>query len=463
MEADTRPGRLHRLARPFRTIRARTAIAATLVVGVALVGAGFVVIELLDRTLSEKAVDAAEARAAETIAALSAGQEPDVSLHASDDGVLVQVLDGEGVVIAAGPELRAPALPMGALPGPGETVTFRRSALSLEDERFHVRGETVTTPDGVRTVFVAASLDDADESTRALTALMLAAIPLLLVAVAGVTWVFAGRALAPVEAIRREVAGIKRGDLGRRVPVPSVEDEIGRLAATMNQMLGRLQQASDQQERFVADAAHELRSPLAILRAKIEVAQAHEQPPGWENGLHEEVLRTQKLVDDLLLLAQEKAGATPANGGIVDFDDLVLAAVQAVRAVTPGVTIDAGRVSAAAVRGDGEQLGRLARNLLENAARYARTRVEVSLAEAGGRVTLAVSDDGPGIAEADHERVFERFTRLDASRSRGGGGAGLGLAICRTIVEAHGGSITIDSAETGGARLVVTLPGASGG
>nr|WP_243731562.1 HAMP domain-containing sensor histidine kinase [Nocardioides ochotonae] len=282
--------------------------------------------------------------------------------------------------------------------------------------------------------------------------------------VGGTTWAVATRALAPVERIREEVEQITGDRLDRRVPEPPSRDEIHRLARTMNQMLERLESSRERQQRFVADASHELRSPLASIRQTAEVAQAH---PGAlpEGELAEAVLeesgRMQRLVEQLLVLtrAGEAAGAHASYD--VDLDDIALAEARRVR--RGGLQVDTSGIGPGRVRGDGVALGQVVRNLVDNAVRHAETTVRLAVRERAedGRdpdVELVVEDDGPGIPEAERERVFDRFVRLDEARARDAGGSGLGLAIVREIVTAHGGTVAITSSPAGGARVVVRLP-----
>jgi signal transduction histidine kinase len=226
----------------------------------------------------------------------------------------------------------------------------------------------------------------------------------------------------------------------------------------MNEMLDRLDTSNRQQQRFVADASHELRSPLARLRTEIEVAQRAnpEEEPAVRVSLLEEVDNLQRLTDDLLVLARLDAGVADSEGRTVDLDDVVFEEVRALDA--RGRSLDTRQVSAAQVTGHREQLRRVVANLLDNAVRHAAETVTLSLTEANGVVRLAVTDDGPGIPAARQADVFERFGRLDESRSAGRGGTGLGLAIARDLVERHAGTIVVDPTHQDGARFVVTLP-----
>lgn len=301
-------------------------------------------------------------------------------------------------------------------------------------------------------------------SSLRLTALLtvLGLLVLILVVVAAATWWATSRALRPVGAIGREMEEISGRRLHRRVPVPPGDDEVARLARTMNTMLDRLQAASDEQRRFIADASHELRNPVAAIRAAVEVPLAHPgavDPLAALRDLDAESLRLQQVVADLLDLARLGEGHVGRRTE-VDLDDVVLEEVARVRRLHPAHRVDARHLGGGRVDGHAGQLARLVRNLLENAARYGRGRIAVGLTGSDGPVRLVVDDDGPGVPAEQRERVFEAFVRLDQARDRESGGTGLGLALVRTIATAHGGRVDIADAPGGGARFVVTLPAA---
>jgi signal transduction histidine kinase len=295
-------------------------------------------------------------------------------------------------------------------------------------------------------------------------------IPIIMILFALATRVLVARALAPVEEIRNEVAAVSSADLSQRLSEPQGNDEIALLARTMNDMLTRLEGSARRERQFVADASHELQSPLAAFRAQLEVAQAHPDGADWPaltRELLEDSDRLERLTKDLLMLAKLDAQRT-ASLSLVDLDAIVAEEAARLRPTT-SKALDTGRVAPGPVRGDREDLGRLVRNLLDNAVRHASTRVAVSVGGHDGDVELTVADDGPGVAAHDRDRVFERFVRLDSGRSRGSGGSGLGLAIARAVAERHGGSIEIiegplvggqiDGVDgVNGARFVVRLP-----
>jgi signal transduction histidine kinase len=308
------------------------------------------------------------------------------------------------------------------------------------------------------TVYVLASPLPAEDAVAALDRGFAVGVPVAVLLVAVIAWLVTGRALRPVEAIRSELADISAHRLGRRVPVPDSGDEVARLATTTNETLDRLLRSVDQQRRFVADAAHELRSPLANLRSALEVATVHSARTDWPAVVRTalgDTMRLQRLTDDLLLLARLDR-AVPVPDRRVDV--AALADEQVAERRHRGADgIVARTAGPTYVRGDEVQLGRVLGNLLDNALRYGGGTITVTVAATPTGAAIEVSDDGPGIAPADRERVFERFTRLDDARARDVGGVGLGLAIARDIVTAHGGTIEIADAPAG-TRVVVRLP-----
>lgn len=315
-------------------------------------------------------------------------------------------------------------------------------------------------------------LDDVNEAVAALTTGLLIAVPAATLLLAVLVWVLVGRVLRPVERIRGQVADITASSLDRRVPVPATDDEIARLAGTMNEMLARLEASAERQERFVADASHELRSPLARIRSELDVDRAHPEsadPAATRRSILEETGNLQRLVDDLLMLARghgtgdsgtavaSTAAAGTAAAGTVDLDDLVFAEARRVRD-SGDVSVDIGGVSGAQVPGSATQLARVVRNLFDNAAVHGGGTVTVTLEEQGDEAVLSVADRGPGIPAGYRDLVFERFVRVDQARSAGQVGSGLGLAIAKQIVTDHGGTIGVDPDFSPGSRFVVRIP-----
>jgi signal transduction histidine kinase len=268
-----------------------------------------------------------------------------------------------------------------------------------------------------------------------------------------------GRSLRQVERIRGQVARINAERLDGRVDVPPTNDEIHALALTMNTMLDRLQASDTEQRRFVSDASHELRSPLATLRAGIEIAAADPTGAMWlqmKDVLSEETARMSFLVEDLLTLAKANDGGLRVEQKDVDLDDVLDQEIRRLRSTSRNqISVE---LVPTRIRGDARRLAQVLRNVLDNADRHALSRIAVDLHTAGDRVILTVDNDGDPIPEADRERIFERFVRLDGSRSREGGGSGLGLAIAAGIVAAHHGSIRPTDGPAGHCRFEITLP-----
>ncbi|WP_035849233.1 sensor histidine kinase [Kitasatospora azatica] len=316
-------------------------------------------------------------------------------------------------------------------------------------------------PDQRLTIYVLIDPRDADQATATVTRILgWYVAPCGSVFVAAMAWLVTGLALRPVEAIRRRMARIGEGAFHERVPVPAARDGIARLAETTNTTLGRLEKALGEQRRLVADASHELRSPLAALRSTLEVPLAHPQGVAWPAvvaGALTDTERLQELADDLLLLARTEEDRRCLDS-TVELHDL-LAEQLAERAHTDPALVFAATLAPATAAGREVLVGRLVRNLLDNAARHADGRIEVALRTADGWAALTIADDGPGIPAPDRERVFERFVRLDTDRNRSTGGAGLGLALVRTIAQALGGTAhAVEPAAGRGAELLVRLP-----
>ncbi|PRZ14226.1 sensor histidine kinase [Nesterenkonia sandarakina] len=436
------------MASRLTSVRVRTTTAAVAVVAVALVLGGMALVTLLRSSLLDGLETSAEQRASVIADEVDDGRTPtgveDPDTEPEDE--VWQVLGPDGQVRFSSQPL-VEALPV------EDVESF---ALSGAESAYLV--ETDDTEDG-SVIAVALSREEVDDSVGALVPLLVLGLPLLLLVVGGTTWLMAGRALAPVERIRAEVDGITSDSLERRVPEPDSRDEVQRLAETMNRMLGRLQHARERQQQFVADASHELRSPLASIRQTAEVARAHPGALG-EGELGEAVLeesaRMERLVGQLLTLTRADEGALVATPRDVDVDDLAL--TEGARVRRSGLRVDTHAVAPGRVRGDPSALGQVARNLVDNAVRHAEDQIALAVRERHGTVELVVEDDGRGVAPEDRERVFERFVRLDEARGRDAGGSGLGLAIVAEIVRAHGGTVTVRDGRLGGAAFTVVLP-----
>jgi signal transduction histidine kinase len=444
------------------SVRVRTTALAVLVVGVALLIGSVLMVSLLRRSLTDNVRTAALVRA-ETVADFlrsSASGDP-ISVGDKEEE-FVQAVDAQGQVVASSANVsgQSPVLRL----SPGETGRIEHTPFEdapFEPEAFIVVATSADVASGPVTVIVGRSLDTVAESTATTTGLLAVGIPLLLLVVGVVTWLVVGRALAPVESIRSEVEAISTRELHRRVPDPQGNDEIARLARTMNRMLGRLEEGQARQRRFVSDASHELRSPVATIREHAEIALAHPDRLGPEELAEvvlEENLRIQRLVEDLLLLTRADEGTLTHRNEPVDLDDLVLAEASRLNGSRTDVRVDPSQVSAGRVLGDPVQLDRLVRNVFENAVRHARGVVALSLRRADGEVVLTVDDDGAGIGPGDRGRIFDRFVRLEEARDRDSGGSGLGLAIVREIALAHGATVVVSESSLGGARFEIRFP-----
>ncbi len=457
-----------------RSVRARTTLATTLLAGVVLVAAAWVLLGVLRHDLTEHRDDLARSRAAELARQVAQGTLPTHLTDLGEDGI-AQVVGPDGAVLgwSSGLTGSGPIAEVPVRTGGADLLVLTGVQDDTETEDYRVWALSAPGPSGPVSVFVGDSLESVEEAVASLRRGLIVSIPVLLLLLAAGTRLVVGRALGPVEDLRREASALTPSAGTRRLAEPGTGDEVARLASTLNQMLGRLDDAATRQREFVADASHELQSPLASLRARLEVALAHPGSTDWSevaDGVSRDTDRMEGLVRDLLLLAREDESGADAgrhrHDVLVDLDTVVLEEARAPS--PPGVALDLSGVSAAPVRGDPAELARLVRNLLDNAEGHAASTVAVTLVSDGAQVRLTVTDDGPGIPAERRDEVFARFTRLDPDRSRGGpedrrrGGTGLGLAIVRSIAVGHRGQVRIEDAQPGGVpsgtRVVVVLP-----
>jgi signal transduction histidine kinase len=400
--------------------------------------------------------DAAHLRARDLVSSLEEGQAPSSLVNANDDDVLIQIVDGSGAVIAASPSLQGDP-PIARLDSGSSQIIDHPAG---DDDPFVLWAQRADSSAGPVTVLVGRNLDLVRETIATTTRALLTGIPILLLIVGLTTWAVVGRSLAPVESMRREVEHITATELHRRVPDPQGQDEIARLAHTMNEMLARLDEAQARQQQLVSDASHELRNPIAAIRQYAEVAIEHPERTTLGDlaaGVLTEDLRLQRLADDLLLLARADEHTLQLNAQPVDVDDLMLEEAARLKQSTD-LRIDTSGVAAARTLGDRGQLSRVVSNLCDNAARHAISVVRLAGRVSNGQVVLEIDDDGAGIPPESRAAIFERFTRLDGARDRRHGGAGLGLSIVHEIVTAHGGVVSADDSPLGGARFIVRLP-----
>jgi signal transduction histidine kinase len=425
---------------------------ATLVVAAGLLAGSVLLLVTLENSLLAT-VDAAARQQAESVAALvDEDRLPDPVPAASAGTVLVQVVDAKGRVLASslGSDRAVPLLSPSQLAEARDgRPRFLDGARIGERAPLRVITRQAGPPGDPVTVIAAASFGSVTDSLRIVQVALLIGVPLLLALVVGTAWATAGSTLRPVGALRQGAEEITGTGATRRLPLPTAQDEIRRLAETLNRMLDRLEQAGGRQRAFVADAAHELRSPLAGMRAQLEVALQHPDPASWQavaGGVLEDTLRLGRMVEDLLVLARLDDGRGARPAAVVDLGEVAGQVVGRQPEARVELRLDVS--GDAQVRGDAVALDRVVQNLLDNALRHAASRVEVSVRREAALVVLVVRDDGPGIPVADRQRVFERYARLDDARSRDAGGTGLGLAIVREIVRAHQGEVTIEDPAT---------------
>jgi signal transduction histidine kinase len=360
-------------------------------------------------------------------------------------GQVAQLLDSQGRVTAgsANADLLVPILHSdelaAALRGARVEVPGDRA---LQNEPMRVTA--VRT--GSQVIVVAVPIGGFNQSVSLLRTVLFISQPLLVLVLMLIAWRVIGASLRPVESLRAGAERITGAHTQERLPVPVAHDEIHRLATTLNDMIDRLARARARQRAFVADAAHELRSPLASIRVQLEVAQRLGDWKTVGDDVLIDVDRLSRLVDDLLLLARAESGAA-APRTEVDLDDLVkdVGARYATARVPVEVTSDGPLWT----EGDPDGLLRVLVNLMDNAVRHARTSVRLGLAREGAQALITVADDGRGIPAVYRKRVFDRFTRLDEARARDAGGTGLGLAIVRELVRRHDGTVRLEDAVPG--------------
>lgn len=437
-----------------RGIRFTVTVLATGAVTLALLGASAWLVIAQRNTLTMGLDTTLERRASDVAAMLSSTESLPGSLVEADIESFVQVVADDGAVLLSTANVAGDDALVsvgGAVP---QHITVQ--GLPVDDDRFRVHTRPVA---GVGTIIVGTTFDIVDEATSALVKSLLVAVPALVAALAAITWWLVGQTLRPVESIRKQVAAIDSNDLCRRVPVAGNDDEISRLAGTMNDMLGRIEESIVRQRRFVDDASHELRSPLARMRTTIDVDLGDAEPESPIGSLRDDVVEMQRLVDDLLFLARADREQAATHKQPVDLDDIVLSEAEYLL-TRANVTVDLSGVSGAHVIGDVSGLRRVIRNLLDNAERYASSTVVISLEQTSGTARVVIADDGPGVPAAEVESIFDRFARSDESRASDTGGTGLGLAIASEVAARHDGSLRLDNPGRPGARFVLELPAA---
>ena len=345
-------------------------------------------------------------------------------------------------------------------------ATFESVAV---DDNFSIRLLTVPIHQGgalLNILQIGTSMQPVMETLRRLLFILVVSAPIaLLVSLLG-GWLLAGRALKPVETITRMAQQIAEGDLSQRIQTSPSEDEIGRLITTMNHMLGKLEVSFRQIRQFSGDASHELRTPLTVMKGETELAlrkpRSQELYQETLESNLEEVDRMSQIIDDLLLLSRADLGEVVLDMVPLQLDELVKEVEQQTHILGQAsqISVAAGTIDVATVRGDDLRLRELLLNLVDNAIKYSRPGegINLSLVVEKREAVLSVMDDGIGIGPDEHDRIFDRFYRTDAARTHAKAGTGLGLAICRWIVDAHNGTIHVKSHHGRGSTFTVRFP-----
>ena len=441
------------------SLRARLMTLGVTGVALALALGSLVLYAVLTFTVNRTVDDGAFASAQAVSAMVNENTVPN-PLPVSGSQV-VQVISDKGAVVSASigadrltPLLRPPELTK-ALAGEQISIPGTRAGLSGTMRAIAVKAGAASAS---RSVIVAVPVTDVEQSQRVLRTTLLLAYTPLVVIMAMIAWRVIGSTLRPVEMLRSGAARISGSDQDERLAVPETADEIRALALTLNEMLDRLASARGRQRAFVADAAHELRSPLTSMRTQLEVAQHLDEGGDLAADLMADVARLSALVEDLLLLA--RVGSDSNHLPMRESTDVrAVLDATAERYAHARVPVSVAGGSAVYANINSGELGRVLANLVDNAVRHARSNVELAVRVTGGGAVLTVVDDGPGIPPGERERVFERFTRLDDARDRDTGGTGLGLPIVRELLRRCDGSISLQDNPCGpGLAAVVALP-----
>lgn len=445
-------------------IRTRLALMCAVLVGGLVLGLGTVVYLRLEADLRAAADDGLLGRAEQLV------QEPPdgatIDLGPSDVGdIFAQILSGDGTVVANTPGFPpVPAVPLSDLPGI-EGPDYREMTVSIADEPILARILVMRTAGG-RVIVIGVAFDDQRQVLDRLQPLFGFAGAVAVLLAGAVGWLVAVAALRPMDRMRLESEAVSASELGRRLPVPRANDELAALGRSLNRMLDRLEAAVERERRFVADAGHELRTPLANLKAELDLALRRARSPGELvdalRSASEETDRLAGLAEDLLLLASSDSGRLPMLREMVDVSTLLAVTLESFsgRASSLGIALDSSVSDGIRARLDGTRIRQAVGNLIDNALRHTSPggRVTLEMTRQPGTLAIAVSDTGEGFAPAFLPRAFEAFARADAERSRSAGGAGLGLAIVRAVAEAHGGSVEAANRAGGGALVVIRVP-----
>jgi two-component system, OmpR family, sensor kinase len=447
-------------------IRARLTVAFAAGMAVVLVGVGVFVYVRTGAALLETTDAGLLSRAEVLVANVRASglQLPGIgaSLIESDEA-FAQIADASGRIVQSSPIVAGSALlPPATITSLREHAFFDRHIPGI-DNVTRVLAVPVRGGDRHAVVMVGGSLQDREDHLLQLAATLAIGGPIALALISWAGWLLVGAAVHPMERMRRQAAAISTSDPARRLPVPDRDDEIARLGTTLNEMLDRIQGSFDRERRFLNNAAHELRTPLAILKGEVDLARAKPRSLDELNAamasVSEETDHIAALAKDLLVLARVNGGAPTVSPIETSLSELLLRASDrhGARARARGIRleVDACAISAPV---DPVRLRQAVDNLLDNALRYAPKGgiVRIAADRIEGQIRIVVEDSGPGFPDEFHERAFEPFTRARTNGDEAG--AGLGLAIVRAIAEGHGGSAVAENRPTGGARVIVLLP-----
>jgi signal transduction histidine kinase len=443
-------------------VRSRAALAATgIVILATTMGSGWLIWN--QQNMLIRNLDAgAQLRINDIQASLTDKILPYEITIVGDDSSFVQLLDYKGNILSSTKNIAGEAAviipPVSTSQKSGSVMSANRRIVAFDNLNFRIVVKQVVVRSSAYSILVGYSLEKTQNSMSYLKKLLLILNAIITLFVYLATWFVTGRALRPVEKMRSEVDKLSTNELSNRVSVPKSDDEIGRLGKTLNSMLDRVELSDQKQRRFISDASHELRNPLAGMRTQLEVDLMYPdatKTAETRESLLKSTLRLQELTEDLLVLAVTDSNKLQTQLGLVELGKVIRDQVETLK-FSPDVEVDTSQVGNGTVWGDESQLRRVFINLMDNANRFAKSSIQVSLSCQEGKVFLEVFDDGPGIPSTDEERIFERFSRLDNSRSRSQGGTGLGLAIVKEIVLAHRGDIRL-SHDRKGAHFVITL------
>ncbi|MGH2691971.1 MAG: sensor histidine kinase [Actinomycetota bacterium] len=444
-------------------IRTRLALVSGGLVALLLLGMGTFLYVRLEVDLLDAADETLLARAASINDDLASGSIEITELPGAGDENFAQLLSSDGHLLATSGSVTDRLVPSEVVAGSAGPRFVDTEVLTTESERIPARLLVMPAVDD-RVLVLGVSLEDQRDALGRLLALMAIGGPVAVALASGVGWLVARGALRPVERMRIEAEAVSASEPGRRLPVPATRDELARLGKSLNSMLARLEGAAQRERRFLDDAAHELRTPLANLKAELELALRRDRTPeALEESVasaREETERLVRLAEDLLVLSRATGGRLPVRREDVDVAELLMQTADAfsARASEGGVSLDVSAPNGVRARLDGARVRQAIGNLLENALRHTPRggRVTIKLEHDDGEVAIEVADTGDGFDPAFLPRAFEPFSRADIGRSRPAGGTGLGLTIVRTVVEAHGGGAEARNLPSGGAvvRLV---------